>query len=121
MPPLTRPLVSKSKPSRNIANSAIDNKKDTNIAKLEKLETEREKKQQNATKNNNNNKPKQEESGNEAIFTSYKKVNLSTKDKKPSRKHLAKLLNNSYPHKYRKPTSVTNPHLTPEQISTTYR
>jgi hypothetical protein len=43
MPLLTRPLISKSKASRDIANSAIDDEEDANIAKLEELETEREK------------------------------------------------------------------------------
>jgi hypothetical protein len=40
MPLLSYSLISKSKPSRDIANSTIDNKEDTNIAKLEELETE---------------------------------------------------------------------------------
>jgi hypothetical protein len=54
------------------------------------------------------------ESSNEAIFTSHRKVNLSTIDEKPSRKRLVELLDNPYPYKYRKPTSVTNLYLTLE-------
>jgi hypothetical protein len=52
------------------------------------------------------------ESSNKAIFTSYKKVNLFTKNKKSSKKYLVKLLNNLYSYKYRKPTSITNLYLT---------
>ena len=49
-----------------------------------------------------------------AIFTSRRKVNLSTIDKKPSRKRLVELLDNPYPYKHRKPTSITNSYLTPK-------
>jgi hypothetical protein len=100
-----------------------EDEEDAAAEELERLEKRRENAHSAAAAEDEDEAENDEEaSGEEEASSSKKKrVNLSTENESPSRKRLAELLDNPYPHKHRKPVQKADPELTPEQTITAYR